>query len=174
MTTPPASSGADTHAPVSFRLANRADAPTIHDMVSQLARYLGESKKHVASIEDYEQYGFGDRPRFEAILAEMGGEAVGMCLFFDSFSTWTGKPGFYVQDLYVSPKARGLKLGRLLLEEVARIGLERGAVYVRLSVDANNGNAQGFYEACGFQWSGAERLYVARGEAFEALAGSRG
>ncbi|SFO44170.1 Acetyltransferase (GNAT) family protein [Cohaesibacter marisflavi] len=159
-------------ASVSFRLAKREDAALIHQMVADLANYLDEAGKHTASVADYEIHGFGDRPRFEAIIAEVAGDAVGMCLFFDSFSTWAGKPGLYVQDLYVSPKARGLKLGRLLLEQVAQHGLAKGYAYVRLSVDANNVNAQGFYEACGLEWSDTERLYVARGDAFAVLAGN--
>lgn len=163
---------ANSGATVSFRHAKREDAALIHQMVADLSAYLGETRKHTASAADYEAHGFGDKPRFEAIIAEVAGEAAGMCLFFDSFSTWAGQPGLYVQDLYVSPKARGLKLGRLLLERVARYGMEKGYGYVRLSVDANNVNAQGFYEACGLTWSDAERLYVARGDAFIALAGS--
>nr|WP_321460233.1 GNAT family N-acetyltransferase [uncultured Cohaesibacter sp.] len=170
MTSSKASPDATGSGAVTFRLAERQDAALLRQMVADLAVFLGESHKHTACVEDYERHGFGERPRFEAIIADMDGEPVGMCLFFDSFSTWAGKPGFYVQDLYVSPRARGLKLGRLLLEQVAKLGLDRGYSYVRLSVDANNVNAQGFYEACGLEWSNAERLYVAKGEAFRALA----
>ena len=172
MTNPSYSPGAADRAPVSFRLAVRNDAPVIHEMVAKLARYLGESNKHTASIADYEQSGFGDNPRFECLIAELAGEPVGMCLYFDSFSTWLGKPGLYVQDLFVSEKARGLKLGKQLLQEVAKRGAQKGYAYIRLSVDVQNENAQGFYEACGFQWSNSERLYVAKGDAFQVLSGA--
>ena len=163
---------ANSGATVSFRHAKREDAALIHQMVADLSAYLGETRKHTASVADYETHGFGDRPRFEAIIAEVAGEAAGMCLFFDSFSTWAGQPGLYVQDLYVSPTARGSSWGAYCLREWRVTEMEKGYGYVRLSVDANNVNAQGFYEACGLTWSDAERLYVARGDAFIALAGS--
>ncbi|WP_316860240.1 GNAT family N-acetyltransferase [uncultured Cohaesibacter sp.] len=158
-------------AAVQLRMANARDVEAIHRMVAGIAAHLGEAHKHKASAEDYLQYGFCEAPRFECVLAELDGEPVGMCLFFDSFSTWMGKPGLYVQDLFVAPEARGLKLGRRLMAYVARLGKDRGCAYVRLSVDADNVSAQKFYEACGLCWSQSEKLYVARDDAFLALAG---
>ncbi|WP_157747580.1 GNAT family N-acetyltransferase [Cohaesibacter sp. ES.047] len=157
--------------PLRFRVAQKTDAALIHHMVSELSAFLGDTEKHVARAEDYAEHGFGDVPAFEAVIAELDGEAVGMCLYFNSFSTWQGKPGFYVQDLYVSNKARGLGLGRKLIEQVAAIGRDRGCCYLRLSVDAANLSAQGFYEACGFQWSESEKIFAVKGDAFRVLSG---
>ena len=70
------------------------------------------------------------------------------------------------------PRPAGSSWGACCLKEWRVTGWRKGYGYVRLSVDANNVNAQGFYEACGLTWSDAERLYVARGDAFIALAGS--
>lgn len=159
-----------TQAAVQLRRATQDDAVEIHRMVRELALFLGEETKHSASPEDYARDGFGDKPRFECILAEVAGEAVGMCLCFDSYSTWLGKPGFYVQDLIVSSKARGLGVGRLLMRHVARMGKERGYAYIRLSVDAQNSKAQGFYETCGLNWSASEKIYFVKNEGFVALA----
>lgn len=155
---------------VRFRFARREDAGLIHDMVADLSAFLGESAKHKASVEDYVEHGFGASPKFECVLAEYGSEVVGLCLFFTSFSSWIGKPGLYVQDLYVSDKVRGLGVGKKLLAEVADLGRSRGFAYLRLSVDAANASAQAFYESCGLGWSRSEKLYAARDGAFQALA----
>ncbi|WP_319485940.1 GNAT family N-acetyltransferase [uncultured Cohaesibacter sp.] len=158
-------------APLHIRMAGVEDAPEIHRMIAALAVFLGDAHKHVASVEDYVRHGFGETPAFQCVLAEQDGRVLGLCLYFDIFSSWMGVPGLYVQDLYVSDEARGLKLGRLLLQQVAKLGAERGCGYLRLSVDAANIGAQGFYEACGLQWSGSEKMYMALGEAFNTLAG---
>ncbi|WP_319532365.1 GNAT family N-acetyltransferase [uncultured Cohaesibacter sp.] len=159
---------------IRFRMAQKSDASLLHRMVGELAAFLGDQGKHTATVADYEAFGFGERPAFDALIAELEEKPLGMCLYFGSFSTWMGKPGLYIQDLYVSDDARGLGLGRKLVERVAEIGRGRGCQYLRLSVDAANVSAQGFYEACGFRWSDAEKLYAAKGEAFLALAAAGG
>lgn len=154
---------------LTFRFAQKQDAGLIHGMIGALAAFLSDEDKHIASIDDYEHYGFGDAPQFECILAEYGSEPVGMCLFFSIFSSWMGKPGLYVQDLYVCPSARKTGLGKKLLAHVARLGQERGCGYLRLSVDVDNNSAQSFYERCGLCFSPSEKMYMATGEAFFAL-----
>ena len=155
---------------ISLRPAERADAALIHRMIGELSAFLGEAHKHEASIADYERFGFGAEACFDCVIADYKGAPVGLCLFFTSFSTWIGKPGVYVQDLYVSEAARGLGLGRILLSHVAHLGQARGCAYLRLSVDAANLSAQGFYEKSGLKWSESEKLYMARDGAFVALA----
>ena len=162
--------GAEQSAGLCLRFAKRDDAPLIHRMVAELAAFLGDSDMHVASAADYAEHGFGETAKFECVIADYQSQPVGMCLFFGSFSTWTGKPGIYVQDLYISDKARGLGLGKKLLAHVARIGVERGCGYLRLSVDAGNASAQAFYQACGLEWSRSEQIFTARGAAFPAIA----
>ena len=153
-----------------IRRASEADAGTIHALVVELATAIGMTGKVASRIEDVRDRGFGADPAFEALLAERGGAPVGLCLFFESFSTWDGRRGVYVQDIYVSEAARGLGLGRRLLAEAAAISRARGGSYLRLSVEAENDRAQAFYARAGLAWSRSERIYQARGDDFAALA----
>ena len=95
---------------------------------------------------------------------------VGLCLFFESFSSWDGRCGVYVQDMYVAEAARGHGLGRRLLAEAAAISRARGGSYLRLSVEADNDSAQAFYQRVGLAWSSRERIYQVRDDDFAALA----
>ena len=153
-----------------IRRASEADAGTIHGLVVELAAAIGRTGKVASRVEDIRDQGFGADPAFEALIAERDGAAVGLCLFFESFSTWDGRRGVYVQDIYVSEAARGLGLGRRLLAEAAAISRARGGSYLRLSVEAENDKAQAFYRRIGLAWSRDERIYQARGGDFAALA----
>ncbi len=153
-----------------IRRATEADAGTIHALVLELAAAIGKTGKVASRVEDIREQGFGADPAFEALIAERDGVAVGLCLFFESFSTWDGRRGVYVQDIYVSEAARGLGLGRRLLAEAAAISRARGGSYLRLSVEADNHKAQAFYQRIGLTWSRGERVYQVRGDDFAALA----
>ncbi len=119
-------------------------------MLRGLAAYLGETDVAGTSEEAVLRHGFGERPLFRVVIAEDRGP-VGMALFFPHFSTWLGRPGVYVQDLFVDEAARGTGLGRRLLAEVARVaGAEWGAAYMGLSVARANEAARGFYARLGF------------------------
>jgi ribosomal protein S18 acetylase RimI-like enzyme len=153
-----------------IRRATEADAATIHALVLELAAAIGMTGKVASRIEDIRDKGFGADPAFEALIAERDGAAVGFCLFFESFSTFDGRRGAYVQDIYVSEAARGTGLGRRLLAAAAAISRARGGSYLRLSVEAENDRAQAFYARVGLAWSATERIYQARGDDFAALA----
>ena len=153
-----------------IRRATEADAATIHALVIELAAAIGMTGKVASRVEDIRDQGFGPDPAFEALIAERDGAAVGLCLFFESFSSWDGRRGVYVQDIYVSDTARGLRLGRRLLAEAAAISRARGGSYLRLSVAAENDTAQAFYQRIGLAWSATERIYQVRGDDFAALA----
>ncbi|MCH8092599.1 MAG: GNAT family N-acetyltransferase [Proteobacteria bacterium] len=153
-----------------IRRATEADAGTIHGLVVELAAAIGRTGKVASRVEDIRDQGFGADPAFEALIAECDGAAVGLCLFFESFSTWDGRRGVYVQDIYVAEAARGLGLGRRLLSEAAAISRTRGGSYLRLSVAAENDQAQAFYRRIGLSWSRDERIYQLRGDDFAALA----
>ncbi len=155
-----------------IRRATEADAETIHRMVLDLAEGIGQGHNVTSSARDIRAHGFGPEAAFEALIAEMNGAAVGLCLFFESFSSWEGRRGVYVQDIFVSDSARGLGLGRRLLAEAAALSAARGGSYLRLSVEADNETALAFYARVGLRWSTNERIYQVRGEAFAALAGS--
>ena len=153
-----------------IRRATEADAGTIHALVVELAAAIGMTGKVASRIEDIRDRGFGTDPAFEALIAERDGAPVGLCLFFESFSTWDGRRGVYIQDIYVSEAARGLGLGRRLLAEAAAVSRARGGSYLRLSVEAENDKAQAFYRGAGLAWSTTERIYQVRGDDFAALA----
>ena len=92
---------------------------------------------------------FGSRPYAEALLAEVGGEAVGLALYFHNFSTFLGKPGLYLEDLFVKPAFRGRGIGKALLSRVARIAVERDCGRMEWSVLDWNEPSIRFYESLG-------------------------
>ena len=103
-------------------------------------------------------------------IAEVDGVFAGLCLHFPIFSTWMGRPGVYVQDLYVEDRFRGKRIGEGLLRRVARECRRDGGVYLRLSVDTDNEIAKAFYERLGIGWSSYEQTQKIIGEAFFAFA----
>ena len=160
---------------VTVRLAGKTDAPAIHGLVVALAQARGMPEKVVSCAADIARDGFGGDPAFEALLAELDGRPVGLCLFFGSYSTWRGKRGIYVLDLVVADEARSLGVGRRLLGETAVLAKARGAAYLRLSVDDDNLRAQRFYQRTGLRHSMPEQIYVLENEALDALAaGAKG
>ena len=145
---------------ITVRRAVREDAAAIYALVVELARARKALNKVRSSVADIERDGFGEEPAFEALIAEVDGEAVGLCLYFGSYSTWRGTPGIYVQDLVVADSARGLGVGRRLLAATAAVARARGGSYLRLSVDDDNPRAREFYQRSGFRHSKTELIYV--------------
>ena len=134
-----------------IRAAVRKDAHTIVQMIRSLALYEKESLETVKITEsDVLRDGFGETARFETLLAELDGTVVGFALFFFTYSTWTGKPGLYLEDLYVEKDARGYGLGRDLMKELARIANNRGCSRYDLSV-LNWNPTRDFYHRLGFK-----------------------
>ena len=105
---------------------------------------------HLGSAADLARHGTGAAALFRAVLAERNGQPLGVVIFFPVFSTLRGRPGVYVQDVYVSPEARGLGLGKALLAEARRLGRAWGADYMTLMVGHTNDTAKDFYAALGF------------------------
>lgn len=159
-----------TKAPISIRFATVEDAETIHAAMIGIATIMGEREKAVSTPDDIRRYGFGEKPAFEVLLAEIGRVAAGVCVFIPSFSTYHGRPGVYVQDLYVPDRFRGLGIGARLLQRLAAVTRERGGCYIRLSVDTQNFKAQRFYTTLGLAHSDTEQIHAAYGEEFAALA----
>lgn len=156
---------------VEVRAATGADAARLHRALVDFARERGQEGRIASTPDDILRHGFGERPAFSSLIAEEGREFAGMCLFFDSFSTWRGVPGIYVQDIWVEPGFRGRGVGELLLARAAAITAAAGGRYLRLSVDAGNAGAIAFYERLGIAWSRDERIHSLTGEAFLRLAG---
>lgn len=155
---------------LTIRLAEMRDAETIHAGLVALARVLDKGAKITSTADDLRTHGFGDDPAFEVLLAEIDGAFAGFCLTFQSFSTWRGERGVYVQDLYVGEAFRGRGIGEALLKAAAGRARERGAGYLRLSVDVTNTKAQAFYERVGLAHSRDEQIHMIKGEAFHAFA----
>jgi ribosomal protein S18 acetylase RimI-like enzyme len=154
-------------AEIAIRRATAEDAGAIHAMVVALARETGQEGFITSTIELIRRGGFDEAPAaFEAFLALRGRDVVGLALYFYEFSTWRGRRGVYIQDLYVAADARGAGLGRRLVNAVAARAAKAGAVYLKLSVDAANDQAARFYETLGFGERDDERIFVLEGKGF--------
>lgn len=133
----------------SIRAANAADVPEILRLIQALAEYEKLRDEAVATVDDLRQTLFGARPAAEVLLAESDGRAVGMALFFQNYSTFLGKPGIYLEDLFVEPALRGQGIGKALLQAVARLAVERGCGRFEWSVLDWNQPAIDFYQSLG-------------------------
>ena len=108
-----------------YRFATEEDAVVILDLIRQLADYEKAADRVVAT-ESMLRESLFERRYAEVLLAERDGQAVGFALFFHSFSTWLGRPGLFLEDLFVLPSERGKGFGKGLLKRLARIAVERG------------------------------------------------
>ncbi|MFC3710990.1 GNAT family N-acetyltransferase [Sphingoaurantiacus capsulatus] len=153
-----------------IRDATAADVPTILRFVKELAIYEREPDAVKATEADLTRVLFGDRPYAEAIIAEEGATPLGFALFFHNFSTWTGKPGIYLEDLYVTPDARGAGVGKALLARLAAIGVERDCGRLEWSVLDWNAPAIAFYRSLGAVAMDEWTVNRVTGDALKALA----
>ncbi len=154
-----------------IRAATARDVRDIHALIVELAVATGMPERVRSTPDDFLRHGFGERPEFEVLIAEHRGRSVGLSLYFYEFSTWLGRPGVYVQDLVVIGEYRGSGLAERLMRETARAGRRRGANHLRLSVETGNDIAIRFYRKIGLEHAENERIYTAKDEAFERLAG---
>jgi GNAT superfamily N-acetyltransferase len=152
-----------------IRPAGPEDAGTVLSLIRELAAYEGLLEHVRASEADILRDGFGRRSYFQCLLAEIDGEAVGFALFFHNYSTFEGRPGLYLEDLYVAERARARNLGRLLMARLAAIALESGCARLDLSVLRAN-PARGFYHRLGVTELADWLPYRVEGEALKRLA----
>jgi len=127
------------------------DAPVILSLIKALADYEKLSHQVVATEADIERWLFGAKPVAEVIIAWEHDDAVGFALFFHNFSTFLGRPGLYLEDLFVRREWRGRGIGRRLLSHLAGIALERGCGRFEWAVLDWNEPAIGFYTSLGAQ-----------------------
>jgi GNAT superfamily N-acetyltransferase len=111
---------------ITIRFAEPADCGLLLRLIRELAAFERTPGAVVASEDDLRRFGFGPERQFEAILAFLDDEPVGCALFHPRFSTWLGRPGLYLEDLYVVERARGQGVGRRLMARLAAIAVERG------------------------------------------------
>jgi GNAT superfamily N-acetyltransferase len=152
-----------------LRAATADDVGILMDLIRGLALYENRPEEVVATETDLLRHGFGPTPRFEALLAFADGKPAGFALFFPNFSTWTGRPGLYLEDIFVAEWARKLGVGRRIMGRLAAIVLERG--WGRFDFSVLNWNpARGFYHRLGFEHLEEWLPYRATGERLARLA----
>lgn len=153
-----------------IRFATPADVPVILHLVRELAIYERALDKVVATEALLHEAMFAATPAAEALIAEVDGAPVGLALFFHNFSTWTGWRGLYLEDLYVTPEARGLGTGKALLQRLAAVAVERGCARFEWQVLTWNMPAIDFYRAMGAELMEEWRTCRVSGDALARLA----
>jgi GNAT superfamily N-acetyltransferase len=132
-----------------IRTTTAADIPVILELIRDLATYERAPDAVVATEAGLREVLFGPKPSAEVLLALEKGTAVGFAVFFHNFSTWLGRPGLYLEDLFVRPEKRGKGYGRALLERLAQIAKERGCGRMEWAVLDWNDPAIQFYRKLG-------------------------
>jgi GNAT superfamily N-acetyltransferase len=155
---------------VVLRAATVDDAALLLSLIRALAEYEKLAHECVATEASLREHLFGPRPYAEALIAEADGQPAGFALFFHNYSTFVGKPGIYLEDLFVKPEYRGLGIGKRLLVEVARLGVERGCGRYEWTVLDWNEPAIRFYESLGAEMKREWIINRVSGEALSRLA----
>jgi GNAT superfamily N-acetyltransferase len=132
-----------------IRPAEAEDIPLIVQFIRELAGYEREPDKAVATDEDIRRDGFSANPKFRVLIAEWGGKAAGFALFFYNYSTWLGRAGLYLEDLFVRPEFRGKGIGKAMLTRLAKIAVEEGCGRFEWQVLDWNTPALEFYKSLG-------------------------
>lgn len=132
-----------------IRKATADDIPLILEFIRELAEYEREPQAAVATPEALRRDGFSGEPRFHVEIAEWDGRPAGFALWFFNYSTWQGKPGLYLEDLFVRPPFRKQGIGKALLVHLARIAVESGCGRYQWQVLDWNTPAIEFYESLG-------------------------
>ena len=157
-----------------IRNAQAADAPTLVALIQELAAF--EQLSHLVSVtpQSLAQHLFGPQPAAQCVVFEQGTEIVAFALFFHNFSTFLGKPGLYLEDLYVRPAYRGQGIGRSLLVHLAGLARDRGCGRFEWSVLDWNANAIAFYEKLGATVMPDWRICRVTGPGLQTLAAAGG
>jgi len=154
-----------------IRPATRIDVPEIVSLIRALAVY--EKLPHEVELDDaaLAEHLFGPRPYAECLMAEDAGAVVGFALFFHNYSTFGGKPGIYLEDLFVIPEARGRGHGKALFVELAKLATARNCGRLEWAVLDWNEPAIGFYKSLGAVAKDEWTTYRLNGDALTELAG---
>jgi len=155
---------------VSLRFATPDDTGLILEFIQGLAEYEKLAQEVVADEESLRRALFGDRPAAEVVLADLDGNPAGFALFFHNFSTFLGRPGLYLEDLFVKPELRGHGIGKTLLARLAAIAVERGCGRFEWSVLDWNEPAIRFYENLGARAMNGWTIFRITGDALSSLA----
>ena len=155
---------------LNLRNATSADAPLILDFIRRLAEYEREPQAVVATPEDLLRDGFAPEPKYRCIIAEWESKPAGFAFFHYNYSTWRGRPGLYLEDLFVLPEMRGKGIGKALLKRLAEIAEQEKCYGIRWMVLEWNEPAIRFYESLGAEMLDEWETMLLRDEALERLA----
>lgn len=156
---------------ITIRKATRSDVPQILRFIRDLAAYEREPDAVTATEDGLLRDGFGPNPFYFCLMAELDGKPAGFALYFFNYSTWMGRPGLYLEDLFVPPEFRGLGIGKALLRHVAAIAVENNCPRLQWEVLDWNTPAIDFYRAMGAEFLDEWRNVRVSGEALKRLAG---
>jgi GNAT superfamily N-acetyltransferase len=134
---------------LNIRKATPDDIPLILEFICELAEYERAPEEAVATPEDLRRDGFCSEPKFHAEIAEWDGVPAGFALWFFNYSTWQGRPGLYLEDLFVRPRFRKKGIGKALLVHVAKLAVEKGCGRYQWQVLDWNTPSIEFYESLG-------------------------
>jgi GNAT superfamily N-acetyltransferase len=132
-----------------FRQARPTDANAIYDMIYELAVYEKAPEEVVTTADEIRATLFGEGSKTEALICEIDGKIAGYAVFFTSYSTWLGRNGIYMEDLYISPDFRGQGAGKALLKHIAQCAVQRKCGRLEWSVLDWNQPAIDFYLSIG-------------------------
>ena len=152
-----------------IRAATEDDVPLLLSLIKELAEYERLSHEVVATENSLREWLFGERPVAEVLIGEHRQQTAGFALFFHNFSTFFGKPGIYLEGLYVRPEFRRAGIGRALLVRLASVARERGCGRMEWSVLDWNEPAIGFYRGIGASPVSGWTVYRVTGKALEEL-----
>jgi GNAT superfamily N-acetyltransferase len=155
-----------------IRAATPADVPQILTFIRALAAYEREPGAVTATEADLLRDGFGPNPFYSCLIAEQEGRPAGFAFYFFNYSTWKGRPGLYLEDIFVHPEFRGQGIGRALLERVAAVAVEKNCPRLQWEVLDWNTPAIEFYRAMGAEFLDEWRNVRVTGEALSRLAGA--
>ncbi|CAD0304503.1 MULTISPECIES: GNAT family N-acetyltransferase [Xanthomonas] len=159
-----------SQAPLQIRSATPDDAALLHELVTALAVYEREPDAVKASPDDLRASLFGDGATAHALICEQDGQALGFAVYFFNYSTWLGRNGLYLEDLFVRPQARGQGAGLALLRHLAQLAVQRGCGRFEWSVLDWNAPAIAFYQAVGARPMEGWTVYRLDGERLAAFA----
>lgn len=143
-----------------------SDELSIVDMLRRLADHIRPGLVPRVDVASLQQYGPSGLGLFEVLIAVRNGEPVGMCLYNYLYSGWRGKPGIFINDLYVMPSERGTGLGKALLASAARREEPKGCSFIKLGVDKTNRTAIEFYQRLQFELDDHDHTMVLEGQDF--------
>ncbi len=152
-----------------IRPFRQSDISTIFSLIEHLAIDQGKTHEFKNDPDNFRNIFNNSSLSINVIMAEYNKIAIGICLYFFTFSTWRSETGIYVQDLFVESRYRHNKIGKKLIDRAMIEGSNKGATYLRLAVDSENKTAQGFYSSLGLTAVPNDIIYAAYGRTFKKL-----